>query len=92
MPEYSPNLQCAGIGLGDSDNIDGAFGQCRGGCRIPAGGPGGTDGGAQTNPPFPGLDILSPTHTIEVALKIVWPTPCIGTFEEGNFHVLVRAV
>ncbi len=97
MPEYSPNLGCAGIGLGDStvanNNLnDLVFGQCRGGCRIPAGGPGFTSGGEQTNPPIPGLDILSPTHHIEVALKIVWPTPCIGTFDEGNVHVLVRAV
>jgi hypothetical protein len=99
MPEYSPNLGCAGIGLGDSENEGGAddyldlvYGQCRGGCRIPAGGHGWTSGGAQTNPPQPGLDILSPTHHIEVMLKLVWPTPCIGTFDEGNVHVLVRAV
>ncbi len=91
MPQYSSNLQCAGIGLGDSVDFD-VLGQCRGGCRIPAGGPGDPDGGAQTNPPLPGLDILSPTHTIELALKIVWPTPCIGEFDTGNFHVLVRAV
>ena len=97
MPEYSPNLACAGIGLGDStvanNNLnDLVFGQCRGGCRIPAGGSGNSDGGAQTNPPLPGLDILSPTHTIEVALKLVWPTPCIGNFDNGNIHVLIRAV
>jgi len=91
MPEYSPNLQCAGIGLGDSVGVD-VLGQCRGGCRIAAGGPGTSDGGAQTNPPLPGLDILSPTHTIEVALKLVWPTPCIGNFDNGNIHVLIRAV
>jgi hypothetical protein len=97
MPEYSPNLGCAGIGLGDSevsedDLGDLFFGQCRGGCRIPAGGPGFTSGGEQTNPVQPGLDILSPTHHIEVMLKLVWPTPCIGTFDEGNIHVLIRAV
>src|SRR3989344_1617959 len=51
-----------------------------------------TEGAAQTNPPLPGLDILSPTHTIEVALKLVWPTPCIGNFDNGNIHVLIRAV
>ena len=30
MPEYSPNLQCAGIGLGDSVDVE-VLGQCRGG-------------------------------------------------------------
>ena len=95
MPQYSPNLQCAGIGLGDSVDFD-VLGQCRGGCRIPAGGDFGPnddpDGGSNTNPPLPGLDILSPGHTIEVALKIVWPTPCIGTFDEGDIKIIVRAV
>ena len=93
MPQYSPNLQCAGIGIGDSSNpTNGFLGQCRGACRIPAGGPGDPDGGSNTNPPLPGLDILSPGHTIEVALKIVWPTPCIGTFDEGDIKIIVRAV
>jgi hypothetical protein len=50
---------------------------CRGGCRIAEGCP---------------IDVLSPTHTIEVAFKVVWPTPCIGTFDTGNIYVIVRAV
>jgi hypothetical protein len=51
--------------------------QCRGGCRITTGCP---------------IDVLSPTHTIEVAFKVVWPTPCIGTFDTGNIYIIVRAI
>jgi hypothetical protein len=50
---------------------------CRGGCRITTGCP---------------IDVLSPNHAIEIALKIVWPTPCIGTFNNGSIYTIVRAV
>jgi hypothetical protein len=53
------------------------MGQCRGGCRLTEGCP---------------VDILSPQHSIETALKIVWPTPCIGTFNTGTINMIVRAV
>ncbi len=51
--------------------------QCRGGCRITEGCP---------------IDVLSPTHKIEIAFKVIWPTPCIGTFDTGNIYIIVRAV
>lgn len=50
---------------------------CRGGCRISTGCP---------------LDVLPPGNHIEVALKIVWPTPCIGTFDTGDIVVIIRAI
>jgi hypothetical protein len=56
---------------------DPSDGQCRGGCRI-------TEGSA--------IDVLSPSHSTEIALKIVWPTPCIGTFDTGTIYTIVRAV
>jgi hypothetical protein len=52
-------------------------GQCRGGCRITEGCP---------------INILSPNHAIEVSLKIVWPTPCIGTFDTGSIYAIFKAV
>lgn len=82
MPQYSPILECMGIDLGSSGTGDIFYGQCRGGCRIPLGSVG----------PIPGLDILSPGQTIEVMFKIVWPTPCIGDFDTGNFYIIARAV
>jgi hypothetical protein len=85
MPQYSPNLGCNGIDLGPSTPFNSIYGQCRGGCRIATGLTGDMLG-------TPGMDILSPGHTIEVALKIVWPTPCIGTFDEGTIYTIVRAV
>jgi hypothetical protein len=51
--------------------------QCRGGCRITEGCP---------------INVLSPSHSIETQLKIVWPTPCIGTFDTGTIYAIVRAV
>jgi uncharacterized repeat protein (TIGR01451 family) len=67
--------------LGCSDSTNGQCttidGQCRGGCRITEGSP---------------IDVLSPTHSIETALKIVWPTPCIGSFDTGSIYAIVRAV
>jgi len=86
MPQYAPNLGCMGIDLGASSPLDLIFGQCRGGCRIPTGGTFGVPSA------LPGIDILSPGHHIEVALKIVWPTPCIGVFDTGNIYAIVRAV
>jgi hypothetical protein len=50
---------------------------CRGGCRITVGSP---------------IDVLSPGQSIETSLKIVWPTPCIGTFDTGSIYAIVRAV
>jgi hypothetical protein len=50
---------------------------CRGACRISTGCP---------------FDVLPPFNHIEIALKIVWPTPCIGTFDTGDILVIVRAV
>ena len=77
MPQYSPNLGC-----GSTTGVAVDQAQCRGGCRIPFG----------TAIDDDVTDILAPTYTIEVAFKIVWPTPCIGLFENGALHVLVRAV
>ncbi len=77
MPQHAPNLGCSGIGYTLAP-----IGQCRGACRIPVGDVAG----------LPGLDILSPGLTIEVQLKIVWPTPCIGNFDTGQVKVVVRAV
>jgi hypothetical protein len=50
---------------------------CRGACRIATGCP---------------FDVLAPMNHIEVALKVVWPTPCIGTFDTGDIVVIVRAI
>jgi hypothetical protein len=91
MPQYSPNLGCMGIDLGDSTvasppNLpDLLYGQCRGGCRIPTGTTGAVLG-------TPGLDILVPGHSVDVRFKIVWPTPCIGNFDDGQFYTIVRAI
>jgi hypothetical protein len=52
-------------------------GQCRGGCRITTGAP---------------IDILSPTQSSEVQLKIVWPTPCTGNFNTGSIYAIFKAV
>jgi hypothetical protein len=83
MPQYSPNLGCNGIALGDSSPFNPIYGQCRGGCRIPTG---------TTVNGVPGLDILSPGQNVDVRFKIVWPTPCIGNFDDGQIFVIVRAV
>jgi len=86
MPQYSPNLGCSGVDLGSECPMCPIFGQCRGGCRIPTGTTSTIDGSC------PGLDILSPGHMIDVRFKIVWPTPCIGEFDDGQFYVIARAV
>ena len=85
MPQYSPNLGCNGIDLGSSSPFDPVYGQCRGGCRIPTGTTGSVLG-------TPGLDILVPGHTVDVRFKIVWPTPCIGEFDDGEFYIIIRAI
>jgi hypothetical protein len=51
--------------------------QCRGGCRITTGCP---------------MNTLYPGNQIAIKLKVVWPTPCIGTFDVGSFYTIVRAV
>ncbi len=53
------------------------LGSCHGGCRITTGNP---------------IDVLSPSHSIEIALKIVWPKPCIGKFDTGSIYAIVKAV
>ncbi|MFH1528475.1 MAG: hypothetical protein ABIG69_17865 [Bacteroidota bacterium] len=50
---------------------------CRGGCRVTQGCP---------------INILGPTQNIQMQLKVVWPTPCIGNFNEGSIYAIVRAV
>lgn len=50
---------------------------CRGGCRITTGCP---------------MNTLWPGNSISIALKVVWPTPCIGMFDTGTFYAIVRAV
>lgn len=42
-----------------------------------------------TGSPF---DVLTPGGTIDVQMKIVWPTPCIGTFNSGSIYAIVKAV
>ncbi len=64
-----------------SDNFgcEGPFGDdtCRGGCRLTTGCP---------------INVLAPGQSINVRLKVVWPTPCIGDFDEGSIYAIVRAV
>jgi hypothetical protein len=55
----------------------GANGQCDGGCRITIGNT---------------LNTLDPTQSISTQFKIVYPTPCIGTFDKGSIFAIVRAV
>jgi hypothetical protein len=50
---------------------------CRGGCRITEGCP---------------INVLGPGRNIQMQLKLVWPTPCIGNFNEGDIYAIVRAV
>jgi len=42
-----------------------------------------------TGNPF---ETLSPGGSIDVQMKIVWPTPCIGTFNAGSIYAIVKAV
>jgi len=58
-------------------NGPGLWSQCRGGCRITTGCP---------------MNTLTTGNSIAIQLKIVWPTPCIGTFDVGTFYAIVRAV
>ncbi|MFH1527138.1 MAG: hypothetical protein ABIG69_10900, partial [Bacteroidota bacterium] len=46
---------------------------CRGACRITEGCP---------------INILGPSQNIQMQLKIVWPTPCIGSFNEGSIYAI----
>ncbi len=85
MPQYAPNLGCNGIELGNPSPFNPLYGQCRGGCGIPTGTTGSDLG-------TPGLDMLAPGHSIDVRLKMVWPTPCTGNSDSGEFWIILRAV
>lgn len=37
-------------------------------------------------------DTLEPNNFIDVNLAVTFPTPCTGTFDNGNFYAIVRAV
>jgi len=38
------------------------------------------------------LELLSPGGSIDAQMKIVWPTPCIGTFDQGSIYAIVKAL
>ena len=60
-----------------SPNLGCSYGQCKGGCKIPTQSP---------------IDVLTQGQSIQMQLEIVWPTPCIGTFDTGEIKAIVRAV